>query len=245
MSTNQQLKDSAKQLNEALKNISFDDVEDVAHIYYPWDYAGKVYHAYLDKYANNHKQVLFLGMNPGPFGMTQTGIPFGQVEAVRDWMQLPDLVKQPDIFFAKRPILGFDCDRSEVSGARLWGLFSEKYPNATDFFAEHIVMNYCPIIWLGIRGQNITPDKLPQERVKQVEQHCLEHLAQVVQILEIKTIVGVGAYAHDKAKQLKKEYKLENLNLAKILHPSPASPVANRGWAPQAEVQLVDQNIWG
>ncbi len=244
MSIQQQLKDSANELNQALKAISFEDVEAVAHIYYPWDYAGAVYHAYLDQFATKPKKVLFLGMNPGPFGMTQTGIPFGQVEAVRDWMQLPDLVEEPETFFAKRPIVGFACERSEVSGERLWGLFSQKYPVATDFFEEHIVMNYCPIIWLGVRGQNITPDKLPQERIQQVEQHCLNHLAQVVQILQIETIVGVGAYAHDKAKQLQQEYELDSLNLAKILHPSPASPAANRGWAEQAQKQLIDQEIW-
>ena len=34
------------------------------------------------------KRVVFLGMNPGPFGMAQVGVPFGEVAAVRDWLRI-------------------------------------------------------------------------------------------------------------------------------------------------------------
>ena len=32
------------------------------------------------------KKLIFVGMNPGPFGMVQCGVPFGEIAAVRDWM---------------------------------------------------------------------------------------------------------------------------------------------------------------
>jgi single-strand selective monofunctional uracil DNA glycosylase len=32
--------------------------------------------------------------------------------------------------------------------------------------------------------------------------------------------------------------------LGKVLHPSPASPAANRGWAEAATRQLIEQGVW-
>ena len=64
------------------------------------------------------KKVVFLGMNPGPFGMAQTGVPFGEIPAVRDWMGLRGKVGKPDLEHAKRPVEGLDCQKSEVSGRR-------------------------------------------------------------------------------------------------------------------------------
>ena len=40
--------------------------------------------------APGRKEAVFLGMNPGLWGMAQTGVPFGTVSLVRDWMGIED-----------------------------------------------------------------------------------------------------------------------------------------------------------
>src|SRR5688500_13713287 len=93
----------------------------VTHVYDPLVYARDPHEAYLDRWGRGRKEVLLLGMNPGPFGMGQTGIPFGDVTMVRDWLGIHGRVTRPAREHPKRPVLGFDCPRSEVSGTRLWG----------------------------------------------------------------------------------------------------------------------------
>src|SRR4029079_1630247 len=97
---------------------------------------------YLQKFGTGTKRVVFLGMNPGPYGMAQTGVPFGEIAAVRDWLGIECKVQRPEAEHTKRPVSGLDCARSEVSGQRLWGLFAENFGNPLNFFRDHIVMNY-------------------------------------------------------------------------------------------------------
>ena len=128
-----------------------------------WFIARKSHHAYLRRYANTPKRALFLGMNPGPWGMAQTGVPFGEVAAVRDWLGIKCLVDRPKNEHPLRSVLGFDCPRSEVSGRRLWGFFAKRFGTAGEFFADNIVLNYCPLLFLHTdskRCVNLTPDKL-------------------------------------------------------------------------------------
>ena len=44
----------------------------VANVYNPLDYARIPHEEYLRRYAAGEKTAVFLGMNPGPFGMAQT-----------------------------------------------------------------------------------------------------------------------------------------------------------------------------
>src|SRR5580704_6843533 len=133
----------------------------VAYVYNPLEYAWAAHELYLRKYGAGRKRVVFLGMNPGPFGMAQTGVPFGEVAAVRDWLKINAKIGKSEQEHPKRPITGFDCARSEVSGRRLWGLFAERFGEAEKFFAGHFVANYCPLVFCEAGGRNITPDKLP------------------------------------------------------------------------------------
>ena len=139
---------ASKQLVEELKSLKFSDP--VTHTYNPLDYAWVPHEQYLSKFAMTKKRVLMMGMNPGPFGMAQTGVPFGEIAAVSDWMGINTLVSTPENEHPKRKIEGFGCPKSEVSGRRLWGLFAEKYPNPDDFFADHYVTNYCPLVWINL-----------------------------------------------------------------------------------------------
>lgn len=226
-----------------LEKLTFS--EPISHTYNPLTYAWDSHLDYLKKYSTTKKKVLFMGMNPGPFGMAQTGVPFGEIAAVSDWMGINRLVNEPAKMHPKRPILGFGCPKSEVSGKRLWGLFAEYYPKANDFFTDHYVTNYCPLIWMAESGKNITPDKVKKEEIAPVEAACDAFLKALIDIQQPQFLIGVGAYAEKKIKNCIKGSPLEGtVTVGKILHPSPASPAANKGWAQQASAQLIEQKIW-
>lgn len=234
---------AAEELIAELAPLQFS--EPVTHTYNPLEYAWAPHAQYLEKFANSKKRVFFLGMNPGPWGMAQTGVPFGEIPAVRDWMGIESAVDKPSNEHPKRPIVGFECERSEVSGRRLWGLFAERYPKAEDFFAEHFVANFCPLVWMGETGRNITPDKLSKAESAPVDAACRKHLARQIELLKPEFLVGVGAFAEKQLKATVKEFLPDSdYTIAKILHPSPASPAANKGWPHVPEQQLVDLGIW-
>ena len=238
-----ELEAAAQELIEELAPLSFSDP--VSHTYNPLEYAWAPHREYLQRFAATKKRVFFLGMNPGPWGMAQIGVPFGEIPAVRDWMKITDAVDKPANEHPKRPIEGFDCTRSEVSGRRLWGLFAERYPNADDFFADHFVSNFCPLVWMGETGRNITPDKLPKSESAPVDMACRKHLAKQIELLNPEFLIGVGAFAEKQLKATVKEYFPEkDFKIGKILHPSPASPAANKGWPAVPEQQLIDLGIW-
>ncbi|MCB1958504.1 MAG: single-stranded DNA-binding protein, partial [Rhodocyclaceae bacterium] len=181
-----------------------------------------------------------VGMNSGPFGMVQTGVPFGEIAAVRDWMGLAAPVAAPAEQNPKRPIEGFACTRSEVSGRRLWGLFQARFGTAEAFFAEHLVANYCPLAFFE-GGRNLTPDKLPAAEQQPLLAICDAHLRRLVSLLEPDWVVGVGAWAEARARAAAEGLPAR---FGRVLHPSPASPAANRGWAEAASRQLSELGVW-
>lgn len=214
----------------------------VSHVYNPLDYAAELHAAYLQRYANTPKKVVFIGMNPGPFGMVQTGVPFGEISVVRDWLQLSGEVRQPAVINPKRPIEGLACTRSEVSGKRLWGLFQQRFGAADAFFADHFVANYCPLAFFD-HGRNLTPDKLPVEEQRPLLAACDDYLRTLIDALQPDWVIGVGAWAEKRA-QTALAGDFPSMRCGRILHPSPASPAANRGWAPAASAQLAELGVW-
>ena len=213
----------------------------VTHVYNPLIYAWAPYEAYLRKFGAARKYIVFLGMNPGPFGMVQTGVPFGEIAAVRDWLQIECPVGKPQREHPQRPVTGFACARSEVSGRRLWGLFAERFGTPEQFFAEHIVMNYCPLAFLESSGRNYTPDKLPASEKAALFAACDRHLQAIVAALQPEWLIGVGDFAVRRAAHL---FQDGSLKLGRILHPSPASPAANRNWKASATRQLRELGVW-
>jgi single-strand selective monofunctional uracil DNA glycosylase len=212
----------------------------VACVYHPLEYARVLHEAYLGRYGQAGKEVLLLGMNPGPFGMAQTGIPFGDVAMVRDFLGLEGPVGRPAREHPKRPVQGMACTRGEVSGTRLWGWAKQDFGTAERFFARFFVANYCPLVFMESSGRNLTPDKLPLREQAPLFAACDEALRQTVAILRPRLVVGVGAFARARA-----ECALDGIGVAigTILHPSPASPLANRGWAEQARKKLIELGI--
>jgi len=213
----------------------------VSHVYNPLLYAWNAHEIYLRRFGAAPKEVIFLGMNPGPFGMAQTGVPFGEIAAVRDWMNIRATIGRPAREHPKRPVLGFDCARSEVSGKRLWGLFAQRFGTAEQFFARHFVVNYCPLAFLTASGSNLTPDKLPRGEQERLLRICDAHLRRVLGILRPKWVIGVGGFARERAQIAAAGLPVQ---VGQILHPSPASPAANANWAAKAAAQLEAAGVW-
>ena len=240
MSIADQLIAATKRLSKQVDSLRFS--EPVTHVYNPLNYAWNSHKLYIEKRGTSKKKVLFMGMNPGPYGMAQTGIPFGEIAHVRDWIGVSSPVGKPKFEHPKRLVEGFNCNKSEVSGRRLWGFFKEHFSNADRFFENHYVLNYCPLVFMESSGKNRTPDKLPVSESEPLYQACNEHFLQVVNILNMDWIVGVGGFAEQKARDCLKGNSA--IKIGRILHPSPASPLANRGWGPQALAQLEALGIW-
>jgi single-strand selective monofunctional uracil DNA glycosylase len=207
----------------------------VTHVYQPLVYARAAHRAYLERYGGGPKDVVFVGMNPGPFGMAQTGVPFGEVGIVRDWLGIEASIRKPSREHPRRPVEGFACRRSEVSGQRLWGWARARFEKPERFFARHFVANYCPLLFLEASGRNRTPDKLPAAERAPLERACDAALRRSIEILRPRLVVGIGHFAEGRAR-----IALDGMGVAigRIPHPSPASPAANRGWAQQADAAL-------
>lgn len=200
----------------------------VAMVYRPLEYAWKPYRLYLDKFGTGRKEALFVGMNPGPWGMAQTGIPFGEVGAARDWLGVQAPVGKPPRLHPKRPVDGFDCRRSEVSGLRFWGWAKDRFGRPENFFRRFLVLNYCPLLFIGPEGENLTPDKLPRDRREAVTRLCDKALRLMVRHFRPAIVVGIGNFAEQRAREALVGL---DVRVCRVLHPSPASPLANRNWA--------------
>ena len=239
MTTSDALIAAAQQLRSEVDNLTFSPP--VTNVYNPLHYAWRAHEIYLRRFGNNVKRVLFLGMNPGPFGMAQTGIPFGQVAAVRDWLGVQTKIDNAPTAHPKRPVTGFDCTRSEVSGERLWGLFAKRFGTAETFFKEHIVMNYCPLAFMEESGRNRTPDKLLLRERQTLFAACDEHLRAVARILQPDWLIGIGDFAASRARDV---FEDAPPRVGRILHPSPACPASNNDWGGKVTRQLQQLDVW-
>jgi single-strand selective monofunctional uracil DNA glycosylase len=233
-------KDEPSPLAQISRNLAgqVDDLRlesKIPYVYNPLVYARIPHELYLSKWGQGPKRVLLLGMNPGPFGMAQTGVPFGDVVLVRDFLGVQGPVERPLREHPTRPIQGFACPRREVSGSRLWGFAQERFSTAAAFFDQFFVVNYCPLVFMEEGGRNLTPDKLPKSLGAALFAACDEALRAQVELLRPDWVIGVGGFAERRAREA---LTGATPNIGTILHPSPASPAANRGWAEQVEKQL-------
>jgi len=241
------LLDAARALSAELAPLRF--APPVAHVYDPLQYAWAPYEAYVRRYGAGRKRVVLLGMNPGPFGMMQTGVPFGEVAAVRDWMGIEAPVGRPADMHPRRPIEGFACTRSEVSGRRLWGWAAARWGTAERFFEDAFVLNYCPLVWLEASGRNRTPVQLPAAEIAPVHAACDRHLARALEVLAPDWAIGIGGFAERRLRTVLEGALVggvfaRTVRIAQILHPSPASPAANRGWTTAVDARLAELGVF-
>jgi single-strand selective monofunctional uracil DNA glycosylase len=226
------------EMNAGLRHLKF--APPITHVYNPLEYAQKSLQQYHKKFAATPKEILFLGMNPGPWGMAQTGVPFGEINAVRDWMKINTSVGQPAKTHPKKPVLGFDCNKSEVSGRRLWGWAQKAFQTPAKFFKRFFVANYCPLLFIEKSGRNRTPDQIRVAERKPLLEICDHALCRTVEYFEPRYVVGVGKFAEKRARVALDSHSVQ---IGMIAHPSPANPQANLGWEPLIAKQLSDLGI--
>ena len=239
MQTSDELIAAARRLARETDKLRF--APPVIHVYDPLTYAWRAHEQYLKRFGDGRKRVLFLGMNPGPFGMVQTGVPFGEIAAVRDWLKIQARIDRPPNEHPRRLVLGFDCHRSEISGARLWGLFAKRFGTAKTFFEEHFVANYCPLAFLEETGRNRTPDKLARKERETLFATCDDHLRAVADALKPRWVIGIGDFAARRAGEALED---SSVQIGQILHPSPACPASNNDWGAVATRQLEELSVW-
>jgi single-strand selective monofunctional uracil DNA glycosylase len=234
---------------DRLESIDSDLIDDlrplkfgppVSHVYNPLKYAREPYRQYHAKYAFTPKEVVLIGMNPGPWGMAQTGIPFGEINAVRDWMKIKAPIETPAEMHPKRPVLGFACTKREVSGKRLWGWAQKTFQTPDRFFRRFFVANYCPLLFIEDSGRNRTPDQIRVAERKPLEEACDRALRRTIKHLKPKYVIGVGKFAEKRARIALCDNKVK---IGAITHPSPANPKANRGWEAIIIKQLANLGI--
>lgn len=223
----------ARDLREGLRGLEFGPP--VTHVYNPLEYAWAPASQYLERYGGGPKEVVLVGMNPGPWGMAQNGVPFGEIDAVRGWLGIDAPIGRPEHEHPKRPVMGWSCHRHEVSGERLWGWARETFGSPERFFERFFIANYCPLSFMEESGRNRTPDKLPAAEREPLFAVCDRALRRTIEQLGPRVVVGVGRFAEERARQALDGLELE---VGRILHPSPASPAANRGWSAAAGSQL-------
>jgi single-strand selective monofunctional uracil DNA glycosylase len=216
----------------------------VCYVYNPLDYARAPHEAYLARYADTPKRVIFLGMNPGPWGMAQTGVPFGEISAVRDWLQISGTIAAPAGTHPRVAVRGFDCPRSEVSGRRLWGLFREAFGTAERFAAETFVSNYCPLMFLDDTGRNITPDRIGRQDQAALFALCDRFLSVLVDVLQPEWLIGVGKFAEQRIRAVLQRSQGTSVQVTAIMHPSPANPRSQKDWAGQVRASLEKEGVW-
>ena len=205
-----------------------------SHVYNPLLYAWSAHREYLRRYGETRGRVLLLGMNPGPWGMTQTGVPFGDVVTVREWFHIESrLGGTLPAQHPKYPILGMACHRNEGSGSRLWRWAEQRIGTPDDFFSRFFVWNYCPLLFIA-KNRNLTPEHLSRVEAEALAIICDRALRSVVRALEPSAIVGIGRYAERRATELLGA----DADVRYLPHPSPANPTANKCWPELAEAAL-------
>ena len=232
------LGDITDQLADAVDQLRFGSP--VSHVYNPLRYARPAYDEYIKRYADPPKEIILLGMNPGPWGMAQTGVPFGEVSFVRQWLNIETPIGKPAVEHPKKPVSGFACTRSEVSGRRLWGWARNRFDRPEKFFNRFFVANYCPLLFMEFGGRNRTPDRLRADEKKALFAACDRALEQTVRLLKPRFVLGIGNFARNRALAA---LDGANLTIGGITHPSPANPRANRGWEALITAELATAGV--
>ncbi|XP_063614121.1 single-strand selective monofunctional uracil DNA glycosylase-like [Penaeus indicus] len=225
------------------KLLSLDYGEGISYVYNPLDYASEIHADFVSKYCQGTKKVLLMGMNPGPWGMGQTGVPFGHVKYAKEWLGVTGGVKRPEKEHPKRPIQGLECTKSEVSGDRLWSLLKELSGSPDVLFRSVFLHNYCPLFFLKESAKNVTPPELKVKERAGLEEACDEALIDTVKLLQVEHVIGVGNYVVDKTRKAFIKAGITNIEISLLMHPSPVNPAANKGWREIAIKQLTESKV--
>ena len=194
---------------------------------YAWDN----HEAYLRMALGKGAGTVMLGMNPGPYGMAQTGVPFGAVSFVRTYLGIDGKVGHPANESPLRPIVGMDIRRDEASGKAVWTMASH-YGSRDEFLSRCTVLNYCPLLFLDEKGRNFTPDCLQRDFRSKIEDLCTASLSSILAILSPSSVIALGRFAEGKAKAC------TSASVYYFPHPSPLNPSSYSFWKEKALEEL-------
>ncbi|XP_013192104.1 single-strand selective monofunctional uracil DNA glycosylase isoform X2 [Amyelois transitella] len=229
------------QLNNSLDHLYLPGK--IECIYNPTIYARYTFEMYVRKYCNTKKPIMYFGMNPGPWGMSQTGVPFGEISSVRDWLGIEGPVGKPSVELPSRPVLGFNCTRNEVSGTRLWGLLKRVCGSPDNFFRTSFIYNYLPQQWMKNNGANVTPGEFTQAQMAPLFDICDPTFIKVLQLYEVKLIIAIGKFCETRAQKALKNFLPHNsIQVLYLPHPSPRA-VNNTDWDQKAFEILKAYNL--
>jgi single-strand selective monofunctional uracil DNA glycosylase len=236
MTTTPALVSIARRLRDDISALRFGGL--VGHVYNPLTYAWAPHREYLERYGRE-PSVLIVGMNAGYFGMAQTGVPFGDVEMVRDWLGIERPIERPENEHPKRPIVGFSCRRHEVSGQRLWGWARDTFDTPAHFFSRFFVLNYCPLCFLAEGGANLALDKVPVASRKTLLLACDRALGAAAHALKIRYAIGLGRFAAERVATILGDTAI----CGGAPHPSPANARVGQNWANEMNRALAARGI--
>ncbi len=236
---------AARELSKRCGALEFDDP--VAWTYDPLTYAWDGHRQYVQRFGDAPKQVLFVGMNPGPWGMGQTGIPFGDPDIVRDKMGITGIdVHEPPEHREDRPVYGLESPRNEVSGTRLYEGLAEAFGSLKAAYQHLFVANYCPLLFFDEDASNLTPPRLRKADREALFEVCDVHLDRLIEHLDPEHLVGVGRFAERRVDAVLED-RGEERPVHYLLHPSPANPQANKDggahWRRQLAEVLTDTGL--
>lgn len=210
------------------------------------------------------RRYLILGMNPGPHGMVQTGLPFGDVvnAAAMLGYKTGDQIPAPDLasvaLHPSRPVIGLSATRREASGERLWGGLASIWGSLDAVLADCFAANYCPLAYFAddASGTNVTPEEFGKRTVNgkpnprydtayaaELDEVCLPYLVRVARAMRVEVILAVGRYAEVKAKIIaalcpEATRRCPSPKVVYLTHPSPLATRSAGEWATMARHAL-------
>lgn len=214
--------------------------------------------------ATQSRPYLILGMNPGPWGMVQTGVPFGDVANANTILgyRRGDQIPAPDpdrvTLHPKRPVQGFACTRREASGERLWGglckvwekpAFDANVHEIDAVLADCFAVNYCPLAYFADdgKGTNVTPDAFRKSGpyrdlpyANDLDALCSSYIAAIMQAFRTRVVLAVGRYAETMAKVIVTSAMPADVRpkVVYLTHPSPLATRSAGEWAAMAQREM-------
>lgn len=132
----------------------------------------------------------------------------------------------------------------QVSGARFWELFRRLCPTPESFFNNCAIHNLCPLAFMTETGKNVAPSDMPVKILRQLDSLCDTTFLEVVSLFKVEHVITVGKYAYTCAQKAMTAANVTHVALHCMMHPSPANPSANKGWADIAEGQLREFGVY-
>lgn len=225
------LLDAAARLRERSAKRSFSGP---AFVYAPLSYAWEPHERYIRKFGERTGRILFVGMNPGPWGMAQTGVPFADVAWAHGWMGVIGEVGQPERAHPKRPVLGFASTRSDPTGGKFYGWAKRRYGTAEKFFGDFFVINYCPLMFLDEAGRNVTLAQLRKADLDALTPVCDAWVEEAIAALRPSHVLPMGSFVDGRVREL-----AGSTPVRAVRHPSPVNPANNAGWGEEIDELLV------